>query len=119
MIVAVIISAFIGSIANTILFLFGLKSLDRYGKSKMIKSSSFWVDPKQTVFQALWFVPSITLVTTLLNFYSSEAVGCAVWVIALKLVYRMERYEFMIFSLLFTFVYFFISLFLLSFGFTD
>ena len=114
MIVAVIISVFIDSIINTIIFLIGLRSLDRYAKGEIFKSSGLWIDPKQAVLQALWFVPSITLVTTLLNLYSSEAAGCAVWVIALKLVYKMERYELMIFALLFTFVYFVTSFFLLS-----
>ena len=94
-----IIGVFIGSIINIIIFLIGLRILDKLGEGGL------WVDPKQTVIQALWFVPSITLVTTLLRFLPilGWVLGLVVWIIALRLVYSMRWYEMFILSLLFSF----------------
>ena len=95
MIVAVII---INLVFNIIIFLIGLKILDRFGEGGL------WIHPKQTVIKALLFVPSITLVTTLLRFLPmGRLLGLIVWIIALMLVYRMEWYELLILALFFLF----------------
>ena len=96
---AFIIIILINSIINLIIFLIGLRILDRFGEGGL------WLNPKQTIIKALWFIPSITLVTMLLRFLPiiGWILGLIAWFIALKLVYRMEWYEMLILTVVFSF----------------
>jgi hypothetical protein len=103
--VVIVVNIFIGSVINTVIFLIGLKILDRFGEGGL------WIDPKQTVIRAFWFVPSITVVTTFLRLLPMGwIIGLIVWVIALMLVYRMEWYEMGILAIFFSFAGFVISM---------
>ena len=103
---AVIIVLFTNSTINFVIFLIGLRLLDRFGEGGL------WLNPKQTIIKALWFIPSITLVTMLVRLVPTIGwiLGLIAWFIALKWLYKMAWYEMLIPAFLFVFTGFILSM---------